>query len=196
MENFQRTKKKNRCKYILSLRLLGKLYEMVAGGKKRLRMDCLCRLIFTRVRVTCVNKIEVKYEGRAYTSLTLKVERGSTFTFTKMKKRSSQWTRFMQLRKEAWKKFRTSKGFEPVTSRYRCDALPTELWSHWRWEQVILIVRPSIHWLYFTWALKIYVCTHVKNTQQCKFTLTNYDPELYSITTHSNQQMYFQRPTS
>ena len=27
-------------------------------------------------------------------------------------------------------------GFEPVTSRYRCDALPTELWSHWRWEQV------------------------------------------------------------
>ena len=29
----------------------------------------------------------------------------------------------MQLRKEAWKKFRTSTGFEPVTSRYRCDAL-------------------------------------------------------------------------
>ena len=26
----------------------------------------------------------------------------------------------MQLRKEAWKKFRTSTGFEPVTSRYRC----------------------------------------------------------------------------
>ena len=33
------------------------------------------------------------------------------------------------------KKFRTSTGFEPVTSRYRCDTLPTELWSHWRWEQ-------------------------------------------------------------
>ena len=29
----------------------------------------------------------------------------------------------MQLRKEAWKKFRTSMGFEPVTSRYRYDAL-------------------------------------------------------------------------
>ena len=43
---------------------------------------------------------------------------------------------YMQLRKEAWKKFRTSTGLEPVTSRYRCDALPTELWSHWRWEQV------------------------------------------------------------
>ena len=47
-----------------------------------------------------------------------------------MKKWSSQWTQFMQLRKEAWKKFRTSTGFEPVTLRYRCNALPTELWSH------------------------------------------------------------------
>ena len=28
------------------------------------------------------------------------------------------------------KKFSTSTGFEPVTSRYRCNALPTELWSH------------------------------------------------------------------
>ena len=48
----------------------------------------------------------------------------------------SYWSQFLQLRKEAWKKFRTSTGLEPVTSRYRCDALPTELWSHWRWEQV------------------------------------------------------------
>ena len=36
-----------------------------------------------------------------------------------MKKWSSQWTQFMQLRKEAWKKFRTLTGFKPVTSRYR-----------------------------------------------------------------------------
>ena len=33
-------------------------------------------------------------------------------------------------------KIQDSTGFEPVTSRYRWDALPTELWSHWRWEQV------------------------------------------------------------
>ena len=49
---------------------------------------------------------------------------------------SQLWSQFLQLCKEAWKKFRTSTGLEPVTSRYRCDALPTELWSHWRWEQV------------------------------------------------------------
>ena len=64
----------------------------------------------------------------------------------KMKKWWSQRTQFMQLRKEAWKnknknknkktKFRTSTGFETVTSRLRCDALPNELWSHWRWQQV------------------------------------------------------------
>ena len=30
----------------------------------------------------------------------------------KMKKWSSQWTQFMQLRKEAWKKFRTSTEFD------------------------------------------------------------------------------------
>ena len=35
-----------------------------------------------------------------------------------MKKWSSQCTQFMQLRKEAWKKSRTSTGFEPVTSRF------------------------------------------------------------------------------
>ena len=34
------------------------------------------------------------------------------------------------------KKCRTSTGFESVTSRYRCDAPPTELWNHSRWEQV------------------------------------------------------------
>ena len=36
---------------------------------------------------------------------------------------SQLWTQFMQLRKEAWKKIRASTGFEPVTPRYRCDAL-------------------------------------------------------------------------
>ena len=53
-----------------------------------------------------------------------------------MKKWSSQWRQLMQLRKEAWKKCKTSTGFESVTSWYRFHALPTELWSHWRWDQV------------------------------------------------------------
>ena len=28
------------------------------------------------------------------------------------------------------------RGLNPWPREYRCDALPTELWSHWRWEQV------------------------------------------------------------
>ena len=61
---------------------------------------------------------------------------GVTCSVLKMKKWLPQWTQFMQLHEEAWKKFRTSMGFEPMTSRYRWDALWTELWSHWHWEQV------------------------------------------------------------
>ena len=38
--------------------------------------------------------------------------------------------------KKPEKKISTSTGFEPVTSRYRSNALPIEVWSHWRWEQV------------------------------------------------------------
>ena len=55
----------------------------------------------------------------------------------KMEKWSSQWTQFMQLRKQAWKKSsRLKRDWNPWPRDYRSDALPTELWSHWRWEQV------------------------------------------------------------
>ena len=58
----------------------------------------------------------------------------------------------MQLRKEAWKKFRTSTGFEPVTSRCRCDALTNwamkpltlgagQLWVHmFPWKRWVLMI--------------------------------------------------------
>ena len=40
-----------------------------------------------------------------------------------VKLRPSQlWTQFLQLHKETWK-IQDFNGFEPVTSRYRCDAL-------------------------------------------------------------------------
>ena len=70
----------------------------------------------------------------------------------KMKKRSSQWTQFMQLGEEAWKKFRTSTGFEPVTSRLplRCstnwDMKPLtlgagQLWVHiFPWKKWVLMI--------------------------------------------------------
>ena len=55
----------------------------------------------------------------------------------KMKKWSLQWMQFMQLRKEAWKKNSGLQwGLNPWPRNYQCDVLPTELWSHWLWEQV------------------------------------------------------------
>ena len=68
--------------------------------------------------------------------LHLKSQSANKYKLSNEEWSSQLWSQFLQLRKEAWKKFRTSTGLEPVTSRYRCDALPTELWSHWRWEQV------------------------------------------------------------
>ena len=38
--------------------------------------------------------------------------------------------------REAWKKFRLQRDSNPWPLRYRCSALPTELWSHNCWEQV------------------------------------------------------------
>ena len=51
----------------------------------------------------------------------------------KMKKWSSQWTQFMQLREEDWQKFRTSTGFEPVTSR-----LPVQCSTNWAMKPLTL----------------------------------------------------------
>ena len=39
-------------------------------------------------------------------------------------------------KREAWKKFRLQRDSNPWPLRYRCSALPTELWSHNCWEQV------------------------------------------------------------
>ena len=45
-------------------------------------------------------------------------------------------TQFKQLRKRSLKKFRLQRDSNPWPLRYRCSALPAELWSHNCWEQV------------------------------------------------------------
>ena len=74
-----------------------------------------------------------------------------------MKKWSSQWTQFMQSRKDAWNKFRTSTGFEPLTSRLpvRCSTnwamkLLTlgagQLWVHmFPWKKWVLMIHEINH---------------------------------------------------
>ena len=76
----------------------------------------------------------------------------------KMKKWSSQWTQFMHLRKEAWKKFRTSTGFEPVTSR-----LPVRCSTNWAMKPLTLgagqlWVHNMFPWK--KWVLMIYERNH------------------------------------
>ena len=76
----------------------------------------------------------------------------------KMKRWSSQWTQFMQLRKEAWKKFRTSTGFEPVTSRLpvRCST---------KWAMKPLTLEEGQLWVHMfpwkKWVLMIYEINHI-----------------------------------
>ena len=70
------------------------------------------------------SKSIVKQLRQNITVTTLKLE---------MKKWSSQWTQVMQLRKEAWKKCRTSTGFEPVTSR-----LPVRCSTNWAMKPLTL----------------------------------------------------------
>ena len=76
----------------------------------------------------------------------------------KMKKWSSQWMQFMQLRKEAWKKFRTSMGFEPVTSwlLVRCST---------NWAMKLLMLGAGQLWVHMfpwkKWVLMIYEINHI-----------------------------------
>ena len=46
---------------------------------------------------------------------------------------SQLWSQFLQLRKEAWKKFRTSTGLEPVTSR-----IPVRRSTNWAMKPLTL----------------------------------------------------------
>ena len=76
----------------------------------------------------------------------------------KMKKWSSQWTQFMQLRKEAWKKFRTCTGFEPVTSR-----LPVRCSTNWAMKPLTLGAGQL--WVHVfpwkKWVVMIYEINHI-----------------------------------
>ena len=58
-------------------------------------------------------------------------------SWNEMKKWSSQLTQFLcNCVEKPEKNSGLQRGFNPWPRDYRCDVLPTELWSHWRWEQV------------------------------------------------------------
>ena len=77
---------------------------------------------------------------------------------TKIKKWSSQWTQFMQFRKEAWKKFGTWTGFEPVTSQ-----LPVRCSTNWAMK--LLTLGAGQLWVHMLpwkkWVLMIHEINHI-----------------------------------
>ena len=91
--------------------------------------------------------------------------------------------------REAWKNFRLQRDSNPWPLRYRCSALPTELWSHNCWEQVnfsgsIMPLRVIQH--YSDW-----VCTAVMSKWKHRQTDTNTD----SNTQTQDREKDIDRPT-
>ena len=81
-----------------------------------------------------------------------------TIIYYEMKKWSSQLTQFMQLRREAWIKFRTSTGFEHVTLR-----LPVRCSTNWAMKPLML--GAGQFWVHMfpwrKWVLMIYEMNHM-----------------------------------
>ena len=81
-----------------------------------------------------------------------------TRKFMKVKKWSLQWTQFLQLCKEAWKKFRSSMGFKPMTSR-----LPVQCSTNWAIKPLTLGAGQL--WVHLfrwkKWVLMIYEINHI-----------------------------------
>ena len=93
-----------------------------------------------------------------------------------MKVRSDHRSKFSNLsnwKEEAWKKSGLQRDSNPWPPRYRCDALPTELWSH-------TLGARSIYWVHIfpcsevMWSLYeiIHICTAVideSEERDCRF---------------------------
>ena len=67
----------------------------------------------------------------------------STNTHSKVKyDHRSKFSNLSNWKEEAWKKSGLQRDLNPWPPRYRCDALPTELWSH-------TLGARSIYWAHF-----------------------------------------------
>ena len=88
------------------------------------------------------------------------------------------WTQFIQLYSDcvqgSLKEFRTSMGFEPVTSQYWCDAL-----TNWAMKPLMLGTHKSLKTRFNLIVFPLITSTQVMNSQTWKInitTLTNLEP--------------------
>ena len=97
----------------------------------------------------------------------------------------SKFSNLSNWKEEAWKKSGLQRDSNPWPPRYRCDALPTELWSH-------TLGARSIYWVHFfpcsevMWSIYeiIHICTavvdEVKSDHRSKFSnLSNWKEEAW-----------------
>ena len=81
-----------------------------------------------------------------------------------MKKWSSQWAQFMQLRKEAWKK--TSTGFEPVT-------LQLPVWCSTNWAMKPLTLGAGQLWVHMFPGMKEMSVRKKRTSKNCSGQIIN-----------------------
>ena len=97
----------------------------------------------------------------------------------------SKFSNLSNWKEEAWKKTGLQRDSNPWPPRYRCDALPTELWSH-------TLGARSIYWVHIfpcsevMWSIYeiIHICTavvdEVKSDHRSKFSnLSNWKEEAW-----------------
>ena len=126
------------------------------------------------------SKSIVKQLRQNITVTTLKLE---------MKKWSSQWTQFMQLRKEAWKKCRTSTGFEPVTSRamlYQLSYEATDVGSRSIVGSYVPVKEMSVNDI---WNKSYMNCGNEMEIEHICSIVGSYVPTIEHINPHMNPQL-------
>ena len=134
--------------FISFVKLLEK--KLDKRGKILIKLIEYCLLQFYSLRVS---------RSRLYSKLWI------FFHITQTKVKCDHRSKFSNLsnwKEEAWKKSGLQRDSNPWPPRYRCDALPTELWSH-------TLGARSIYWLHIfpcsemMWSLYeiIHICTAV-----------------------------------
>ena len=105
----------------------------------------------------------------------------------------SKFSNFSNWKEEAWKKSGLQRDSNPWPPRYRCDALPTELWSQ-------TLGARSIYWVHIfpcsemMWSLYeiIHICTAVidESEPQYKYELFHLNFTHFTLTVPLSTHMY------
>ena len=106
-----------------------------------------------------------------------------------MKVKSDHRSKFSHLsnwKEESWKITRLQRDLNPWLPRYRCDARPTELWSHTSWVMLICWVHifacSEMMWNKYEIHMVLQLLMKVKSDHRSKFSnLSDWKKEAWKI---------------